>query len=86
MKRGKPKFKLSRHERIIAVVPEQCAGPGWTNKPTWIYIEDSSNKRLRTECIQPEEMPPSLAALFDVGMVVNRALIDSVSELFINEE
>jgi len=70
-------IKLKHGERIIAVVPEHCAGPGWSNAPTWVYIE-SQDKRLRTECIQPSERTPELHALFSAGEVMCRSLIASV--------
>lgn len=33
-------IKLHRHERIVAVTPEFCAGPGWGNCITWVHIVD----------------------------------------------
>ena len=36
----KPKvqIKLKKHEHIIAVVPEYCDGPGWSNRVLWEHI------------------------------------------------
>jgi len=70
-------IKMSRHERIVAVVPERCSGPGWVNSPTWVYIM-SPGGAIRTECIQPSERTPELMALYEIGDVVCQALIDAV--------
>ena len=71
------KIRLSRCERVVAVVPERCSGPGWNNSPTWVYIM-SPGGAIRTECIQPDERTPELKALYEIGDVVCRALIDAV--------
>jgi hypothetical protein len=66
-------IKLARGERIIAVVPERCNGPGWSNSPAWVYIA-TNDGRLREECIQPEERTPELHTLFSIGETVCNAL------------
>ena len=77
----KPKvIKLNYGERIIAVVPERCAGPGWSNAPTWVYIA-TNDGRLREECIQPEERTPELHTLFLVGKAICNALVAAVPTL-----
>lgn len=74
MSQKKPKsIKLGPYERIVAVVPERCSGPGWSNSPTWVYIANNDG-RFRSECIQPEERSLSLSALFDIGAVTQAAL------------
>lgn len=69
---------LARNERIIAVVPEACSGPGWANQPTWVYIVASDGK-LRSECIQPGERGQELASLWGPGEAMTRALMQSIS-------
>lgn len=71
------KIDLAYDERIIAVVPERCFGPGWNNSPAWVYITDSSS-RLRTECIQPQERTPEMNTLFAAGEAMCNALIGAV--------
>lgn len=76
----KPKRKtigIYPGERIIAVVPDRCSGPGWSNAPTWVYIEQADGM-LRTECIQPSERGPDLQALFAAGLAICEAMINSV--------
>ena len=70
---------LHRGERIVAVVPERCQGPGWSNSVVWVYIA-SQDGRLRTDCLQPSEQTHEMHALFDVGAAMCRALVDAVSQ------
>ena len=72
-------IQLSPDENIIAVVPAFAAGPGWSNQPLWVYIEQSATKTLRTECIQPEEQSPEMRALFAPGAAMAAALVRCVS-------
>ena len=76
----KPKvIRLRPGERVIAVIPEPCAGPGWANAPTWVYIA-TTDGRLRQECIQPEERTPQLHALYHAGEAMCAALLASVPQ------
>jgi len=68
---------LGPDERIIAVIPEFCRGPGWANAVAWVYIADSSNL-LRIEAIHPDERSEKLNHLFEIGEVICRHLIASV--------
>jgi len=70
-------IRLAADERIIAVVPEFCSGPGWANAVAWVYIVNSSGA-FRQDCIQPDERTEALHALFAVGEAVNRALVAAV--------
>jgi hypothetical protein len=77
MKPQKP-IPLSRTERVIAVVPEYCAGPGWANSPLWVHIADHATGTLRSECIQPEDQTPEQHVLFRIGADVHAALVNSI--------
>jgi hypothetical protein len=70
-------IKLEFGERIVAVVPERCSGPGWGNAPTWVFIA-TNDGRLREECIQPDERTPELHALFSAGEAMCNALTAAV--------
>lgn len=72
------KIKLRKDERIIAVVPQFASGPGWANRPLWVYIEQHTTNKLRTECIQPHDQTPEMHALFEPGAAMAEALIRSV--------
>ncbi len=69
-------IKLQRDERIVAVVPEYCAGPGWCNAPVWVYIVGQSG--TREECIQPTERTPAMHVLFNAGAAMQNALFSAV--------
>ena len=55
-------LKLAPGEYIAAVVPEYCAGPGYSNRPLWVYIRNGST--YRQECIQPEQQTPAMHTMF----------------------
>lgn len=76
----KPKvqIKLKKHEHIIAVVPEYCAGPGWSNPVLWVHIADGNTHTYRTEAIQPDERNRDQQVLFKAGEAMHQALIGSV--------
>lgn len=69
---------LSRTERVVAVVPEQCSGPGWTNFVTFVYIHDAATGRYRVECIQPTDRSAALHYLFTAGAAMCASLIAAV--------
>ena len=76
----KPKtIRLHPGERVIAVVPERCSGPGWANSPTWVYVA-TNDGQLRQECIQPEERTPQLHALYHAGATMCASLLASVPQ------
>lgn len=70
-------IKLAYGERVVAVVPERCNGPGWNNAPTWVYIA-TNDGRLREECIQPNERTAELHTLFAAGEVMCNALAAAI--------
>lgn len=79
-------IKLEYGERIIAVVPEYCAGPGWSNTPMWVYIVNHQSKQFRQECIQPDEQTSEMKALFEVGEVTSRSLITLATRQLMKRE
>lgn len=74
----KVQIKLKKYEHIIAVVPEYCAGPGWSNAVLWVHIADGNTGKYRTESIQPDERNRDQWVLFKAGEAMHQALIDSV--------
>lgn len=69
---------LKRGEYIAAVVPEYASGPGWANRPMWVFICDNGSNQFRQECIQPEEQTVEMRALFSPGAAMCAALKGSV--------
>lgn len=70
-------IELMPHERIVAVVPEPCGGPGWNNAPVVVYIA-TADGRLREEFIQPDEQTPQMRTLYNIGAMVCKSLIAAV--------
>lgn len=71
-------IELKEGERVIAVVPHRAQGPGWSNAPTWVWIQHAGTGFVRQECIQPEERTEDMDALYDIGDSVHCALIRAI--------
>ena len=67
-------IQLTRHERILAIWPEFASGPGWRNEIVYVYVEDTTNGRVRTEDIQPHERSESMIVLFTAAAAMADAL------------
>jgi hypothetical protein len=74
----KQKIVLEYGEKIVAVVPEYCEGPGWVNTVLWVYIANIGARTFRFECYQPEEQNDVQRTLFSIGAQVNKQLVASV--------
>ncbi len=61
---------LHRTEKIVAVVPENASGPGWTNRVIWVHIVNYATNEYRHVCLQSAEWSAELCALFDIGALV----------------
>jgi len=64
-------------KQIIAVRPETCSGPGWTNRVIWIIERDAKGK-LFERCLQHEEQSNEMKNIFDICETAHTALLDSV--------
>lgn len=73
-------MKLNEHDHIVAVVAEPARGPGWSNTPLWIIVQDGSGK-LRRECLQPDEQGDTLRVLYGTAAAVHGALVREVEAL-----
>jgi hypothetical protein len=77
------KLTLSDNERIVAVVPELCSGPGWANKLTTVYIKKDprmceGRDEFRTVYIQFDELSSDMRAIWHIGEMVSRQMVDIV--------
>jgi len=72
------KIVLYDNEEVLAVVPEHCSGPGWTNTPVWVYIVNDLTGAVRTESIQPERQTAAMLTLFDTAVAIQKALKNAV--------
>ena len=68
---------LKPGDRVLAVRPEFSIGPGWRNKPMWVYIQ-STGGEIREECVQPNEQTENMLLLFDVAEAGQRELIAEI--------
>lgn len=71
-------FTLAPGETVLAVVPQYCAGPGWTNRPIWVYIGNQSGQ-YRTECIQPDEQTREQFLLFKLAATMHVQMVDTIN-------
>lgn len=71
-------IQLARREQVVAVVPEYCGGPGWTNQIINVHIVNTATNEYRCEFIQPEERTAEQNALFYAGSAMCNSLIASV--------
>jgi hypothetical protein len=69
---------LQYGEIVIAVVPEFCNGPGWSNAPIMVYIAGNQRKTLRTVYIQPQDQTAEMHALFGPGAAMHTALLRTI--------
>jgi hypothetical protein len=72
------KIPLTRLERVVAVVPETCSGPGWLNQLIWVFIEDTGSGKTRRHAIQYEDCTDDMRTLFKVCEAAHSALIADV--------
>jgi hypothetical protein len=70
-------IELHHGEKIIAVVPESCRGPGWSNPVVWVHIVTVDGRHLAV-CIQPIERTPAMHVLFASGESMCQSLLDAV--------
>lgn len=78
MKSNKVQVTLKKNEHILAVVPEYCSGPGWSNSLLKVYIADANSGIYRTEYIQPGDQNRDQIVLFRTGEAVFQSLVESV--------
>lgn len=77
------KFVLESDEYVLAIVPEYASGPGWSNRPLWVYIArraTGTTLSVREECLQPEEWTREINALFPILAAAHGAMMRAVRE------
>ncbi len=65
---------------VVAVAPEFAAGPGWANRPLWVYLWDSENNKLERECVQPEQQTPEILSLYTICAAAHEAMCKAVTQ------
>jgi hypothetical protein len=73
-------MRLGEREQIVAVVPESCSGPGWSNWILNVYIRDAEGK-IREECLQKTELSEAMNLVFHTGEEMSKMLIFETKKL-----
>ena len=73
-----PQVTLAHGEYIVAVAPQCCRGPGWSNQLLLVHIS-TNDGRLRTEYIQPGEQTREQLLLFRAAEAMHQTMLDTVT-------
>jgi hypothetical protein len=76
-----PIVRLSEFDMIVAAYARKASGPGWSNRPLWVIVEDRRTGKLREECIQPHQQSEEIWRLYDIAAEVDVALYAAVKRL-----
>ena len=68
---------LKPGDRVVAARPEFSIGPGWRNKPIWVYVQLTCGE-IREECLQPNEQTENMLLWCDVAEASQRDLIAEI--------
>lgn len=68
---------IGKDDHVVCAYAEPCAGPGWVNAPIWVIVQDG-DKKLRKECIQPDQQTPEMRALYGVSTASHEAMTEAV--------
>jgi len=79
-----PLFRLSEHDRIVVAYARKASGPGWSNRPLWVIVEDRITGRMREECIQPQQQSEEMWRMYDIAHEVDCVLYAAVKRLLAN--
>lgn len=66
-------MRLEPTDRIEAVFAEPANGPGWSNTPLWVFIQDQNGK-IRRECLQPDEQGDHIRLLYTTAAALHDTL------------
>jgi chaperonin GroEL (HSP60 family) len=72
-------MKLAKGERVVCAWAERASGPGWSNFPVWVILEDYNGK-MRRECLQPDEQTAEILLLRGVSEAVHDNMKYSVEQ------
>jgi len=76
---------LDKNDTIVAVVAKACHGPGWSNTPIWVFVQNGDG-RIRQECLQPEEQSPDMRLLYEVLDVTHSKMLHAVNKIVKSHE
>jgi hypothetical protein len=65
---------MTRTDRMVTAYAQPASGPGWSNRPLYVIVEDRDGK-MRSECLQPGEFSRDLELLYGIASVVHGELL-----------
>jgi hypothetical protein len=68
------------YPRVVTAYAEPAAGPGWANAPLWVIVEDV-HRKMRMECIQPEDQTKEIRMLYSISHNVHAVLTDEAEKI-----
>jgi hypothetical protein len=66
-------MKLAKGERVVCAWAERASGPGWSNFPVWVIVEDY-NGEMHRECLQLHEQTNEILACRGVSEEVHASM------------
>ena len=72
--------RLSKHDCVVTAFAQVANGPGWSNTPLWVIVQDGNGK-LRRECLQPEEQTEVIHLLYALSNTMNAQLTNEVERI-----
>jgi hypothetical protein len=73
-------FLLGEHDHVVTAFAQRASGPGWSNTPLWVIIQDGDGK-LRRECLQPDEQSHTMMLLYNLSNSLNSQLTAEVENV-----
>lgn len=73
----KPKW-LRKGDTIVTAWAEYCSGPGWSNTPVWVIVQDRGGS-IRRECLQPNEQSPEIYQLFHISAALQAQMLSTLT-------
>lgn len=65
--------------QIVTAWAESASGPGWTDQPVWVLVQERCGK-LRIECLQPDEQSRDIHTLYSVSSAAHGAMTTAVAQ------
>lgn len=81
-----PLVRLPEFDRIVCAYARKASGPGWSNRPVWVVVEDRRTGKMREECIQPDQQSEELLRLYDIAHEVDCAMYAAAKRLLPNDK
>jgi len=76
---------IGKNETIVTAWAEYVSGPGWSNRPIWVIVQDRYGK-LRRECFQPIDQTPEMMWSFDSSYAAHSSMKGAVESWVVNRK